>query len=157
MKTKGIFLSHSSRDNPFARKLADDLRAAGLTVWVDEAEIQIGDSLIAKLESGIEDMEYLAVVLSPDSVSSEWVKREVAMALTDEIGSRRVKVLPLLYRDCLLPGFLRDKKYADFRKPQSTNPLSIDSLRCSESNCQQTCLLHPKRSKMHLRMMLWKI
>src|SRR5262245_55785249 len=119
MKNKSIFLSHSSRDKLFARKLAGDLRAAGLTVWVDEAEIQIGDSLIAKLESGIDDMEYLAVVLSPDSVSSEWVKREVAMALTKEINNRRVKVVPLLYRDCLLPGFLRDKKYADFRKPQS--------------------------------------
>jgi TIR domain len=64
-------------------------------------------------------MEYLAVVLSPDSVDSEWVKREVAMALTEEIANHRVKVLPLLYRDCLLPGFLRDKKYSDFRKPQN--------------------------------------
>jgi len=119
MNAKGIFLSHSSRDKPFARKLAGDLKAAGLTVWVDEAEIQIGDSLISKIQSGIDDMEFLVVVLSPDSVSSEWVKREVAIALTEEIGNRRVKVLPVLYRDCILPGFLRDKKYADFRQPQN--------------------------------------
>jgi hypothetical protein len=41
-----IFLSHSSADKPFARRLAGDLRARGVRVWLDEAEIGIGDSLI---------------------------------------------------------------------------------------------------------------
>ena len=44
-----IFLSHNSKDKPFVRKLADDLRKKGHYVWVDEAEIKVGDSLIGKL------------------------------------------------------------------------------------------------------------
>lgn len=118
MKTKGIFLCHSSRDKSFARRLADDLRAAGVTVWVDEAEIRVGDSLVERIQSGIAAMEYLAVVLTPDAVDSGWVEREVATALTEEIEKRRVKVLPLLYKTCAIPTLLRDKKFADFRKPQ---------------------------------------
>ncbi len=57
---------------------------------------------------------YLGVILSPSSVSSEWVQREVNMALREEIHGRRVKVLPLLYQSCKIPGFLTDKVYADF-------------------------------------------
>jgi hypothetical protein len=49
-------------------------------------------------------------------VKSEWVRRELEIALTDEIGGRRVKVLPLLHRTCEIPGFLRGKVYADFRR-----------------------------------------
>ena len=41
-----IFLSHNSKDKHFVRKLANDLRRQGFYVWVDEAEIKLGDSLI---------------------------------------------------------------------------------------------------------------
>jgi hypothetical protein len=75
----------------------------------------VGDSLIDRLEKGIDECDYLAVILSPDSVSSEWVLKEVRMAMQREIAGKRVVVLPLLYRDCTLPGFLRDKIYADLR------------------------------------------
>jgi hypothetical protein len=110
-----IFLSHNHNDKPFVRRLADSLRAQGVRVWVDEAEIGVGDSLIEKIENAIDDMEYVGVVLSPESVDSQWVKREVRQALTDEIANRRVKVLPILFNNCKIPGFLRDKLYADFR------------------------------------------
>src|SRR5712691_1039626 len=58
---------------------------------------------------------YLGVVLSPRSVASPWVQREVRAALTEEIQNECVKVLPLLIENCEIPGFLRDKLYADFR------------------------------------------
>lgn len=109
-----IFMSHSSSDKPFVRKLADDLRKNGHYVWVDEAEIKVGDSLIEKIEEGIENTEYLGVVLSKNSVQSEWVKREVRIALTQEIHGKRVKVLPILIEKVDIPLFLCDKKYADF-------------------------------------------
>lgn len=109
-----IFLSHNSKDKPFVRKLADDLRKKGHYVWVDEAEIKVGDSLIGKIEEGIENTEYLGVVISNNSNKSEWVNREVRTALNQEIHNKKVKVLPILIEDAEIPPFLIDKKYADF-------------------------------------------
>lgn len=109
-----IFLSHNSKDKPFVRKLADDLRKKGHYVWVDEAEIKVGDSLIGKIEEGIENTEYLGVVISNNSNKSEWVNREVRTALNQEIHNKKVKVLPILIEDVEIPTFLLDKKYADF-------------------------------------------
>jgi TIR domain len=110
----GIFLSHSTVDKDFVRKLNLDIEAHGIRTWLDEAEIKVGESLIEKIRSGIDEMEYLAVVLSPASVASEWVRREVDVAMNQEIYNRRVKVLPLLFKRCDLPGFLLGKKYIDF-------------------------------------------
>jgi hypothetical protein len=84
-------------------------------VWVDEAEIKIGDSLIEKIREGIDNVQYVGVVISKSSIKSEWVKREVDIAMNQEIEGKRVKVLPLLIDDCDLPGFLKGKLYADFR------------------------------------------
>lgn len=109
-----IFLSHSSVDKPFVRKLAADIRRNGFYAWVDEAEIKLGDSLIEKIEDGIENTDYLGVIISSNSVKSEWVKREVRIALNQEINGKRIKVLPILLEKVEIPPFLKDKKYADF-------------------------------------------
>ena len=109
-----IFLSHNRSDKYFARELGKRLKSHGIRVWIDEAEIRIGDSLIEKISSAIKECTYLGVILSPNSVSSEWVRREVNIALTEEIQGKRVKVLPLLYKKSDIPGFLTDKLYADF-------------------------------------------
>jgi hypothetical protein len=120
---QSIFLSHSHADKEFARKLAEDLKRDGVRVWIDEAEIRVGDSLIAKLREGIDLVDYVGVILSPDSVGSTWVKYEVDVAMNQEIAGKRVKVLPILYKDCDLPGFLLGKVYADFRGQNYYNGL----------------------------------
>ena len=112
-----IFLSHSHADSQFCRRLANDLQERGIRVWIDEAEMQVGDSLIEKISRAIAEMDYVAVVLSANSVKSRWVMKEVAIAMTKEIKGRRVKVLPLLLEECSIPTFLQDKVYADFRQP----------------------------------------
>lgn len=109
-----VFLSHNHADKPFVRRLAADLDNQGIPYWLDEAEIKVGESLIEKIRDGIDRMDYVAVVLSPDSVASPWVQREVDVAMNQEIMGRRVKVLPVMYRKCELPGFLLGKRYADF-------------------------------------------
>lgn len=65
-----IFLSHNHADKPFVRRLAADLGNQGIRYWLDEAEIKVGESLIEKIRTGIDSTEYLAVILSPDSVAS---------------------------------------------------------------------------------------
>lgn len=112
-----IFLAHSSKDKPFARKLASRLERAGVKVWIDEAQILVGDSLLEKLEDGIRGSQYLGAILSPDSINSKWVKRELRAALTLEIDQQVVKVLPIMYKQCDIPLFLSDKIWADFTDP----------------------------------------
>lgn len=109
-----IFLSHSHSDKPFARRLGNDLRKAGHAVWIDEAEINIGDSLIEKIREGLDDVDYVAAILSNASIASKWVTRELDIASNREIEENRVLVLPLLLENVALPGFLKGKFYGDF-------------------------------------------
>ena len=112
-----VFLSHSHADKVFARKLATDLRKAGHGVWIDEAEINIGDSLIEKIREGLDQVEYVAAILSSASINSPWVTRELDIASNREIDEKRVIVLPLLVEKVELPGFLKGKFYGDFTDP----------------------------------------
>jgi formylglycine-generating enzyme required for sulfatase activity len=114
-----IFLSHSHADKPFVRKLASDLTHSGVKVWLDEAEILIGDSLIEKISTGIETTAFVGAVLSTNSAGSSWVKKELEIALNEEIDGKRRRVLPILIEDCEIPSFLKGKLYADFRNPDS--------------------------------------
>src|SRR5262245_53367199 len=104
-----VFLSHNHNDKAFARRLASDLTKWGVQVWLDEAEILVGDSLIGKIREGIDRMDYVAAVLSPEAVQSRWVQEELDVAMNQQISGQKVRVLPLLCRPCDLPGFLLGK------------------------------------------------
>ncbi len=110
-----VFLSHSQADKKAVRRLADDLIAAGITVWLDERQIGVGDLISQHIQEGIASADYVAVWLTRRAVSSEWVKREWGAKLNKEIDGRDIQVLPLLAESCDIPLLLADKKYADFR------------------------------------------
>lgn len=114
-----IFLSHNAADKPFVRRLARDLENQGIGYWLDEAEIKIGESLIEKIRDGIDNVDYVAVILSQDSIASAWVQREIDVAMNQEILGRKIKVLPIMYKQCQPPGFLLGKRYADFTKEEN--------------------------------------
>lgn len=111
---KKVFLSHSSRDKPFVRDLANSLISDGYNVWLDEAEIKIGDSLIDKLSDALDSMDYFVITLSKNSVNSKWVQEELKVALTREFKERKIIVLPIKIEDVDMPTFLLDKLYGDF-------------------------------------------
>jgi hypothetical protein len=109
-----IFVSHSSKDKPFVRKLVKALKKYLLDSWIDEHEIKVGDSLVGKISKALKEADYLVIVLSQVSVSSRWVEQELNAALTNQISGKGV-VLPVLLEDCEMPMLLRDRLYADFR------------------------------------------
>lgn len=92
----------------------NDLRSQGFYVWVDEAEIKLGDTLIEKLRDGLDRFAYVGVVLPNNSVNSHWAKKEIDIAMNKEIEDKRVKVLPLMLEKVDLPYFLKGKLYVDF-------------------------------------------
>lgn len=110
-----VFLSHSSKDKPFVSRLATDLKSKGVPVWFDQWELKVGDSLSQRIERGISQSGWLAVVVSKNSSNSDWVQKELRAAQARELRDKSVFVLPIIIDDCEIPLFLLDKLYADFR------------------------------------------
>ncbi len=96
MKHYDIFLSHSSNDKEKVRTLAKDLQEAGLTVWLDEWEICVGDSITQKIQSGLSTSTYIAIWLTQHAVTSGWVQKEWQTKFGVEVQEGNVAVLPLL-------------------------------------------------------------
>jgi hypothetical protein len=113
-----VFLSHTTTDKDIVEAIGSFLTARGLTVWIDSWCMTAGDSLVQKIGEGIEKSDRLVVCLTPESVESNWVKKEVAtglvMELAEDKGLGEKFVVPALLVPCKVPIMLRDKLYANF-------------------------------------------
>ena len=71
-----VFLSHSAKDKPVVRDVAERLRKDGLRVWFDEWEIRPGYSIPAKIEEGLERSRVLVLCMSANAFGSDWAQLE---------------------------------------------------------------------------------
>jgi hypothetical protein len=109
-----IFISYRriKPDMEFAYQLADDLRAAGHPVWIDVKGIEGGGTWNQDIQQGIDECYAYIVVVSPDSLASDWVRNEMLYALE----YRRGCVYPVLFRPVdRLPVELMRIQYTDFQ------------------------------------------
>lgn len=109
------FISYSSVDIDFVNHLADAIKQQGIEIWLDNENLRVGDSLVQNISGGLSDADFIIVVLSTNSISSEWVKRELEIGINREIAEKRMLVLPVLYENVEIPAFLSGRIYADFR------------------------------------------
>jgi len=73
-----VFICHASEDKEeVARPLAQELRSRDFRVWIDEAEILIGDSLRRKIDEGLASSRFGIVILSPSFFAKEWPQLEL--------------------------------------------------------------------------------
>lgn len=113
-----VFVSYAHRDAERVRSIVAALRARAVRVLGDW-DFATGDSLEARIRSSVDRAGYLVVIVSHASLASEWVNRELRLALADEAALGRVKVLPFVIEDCELPAFLGDRLWADGRTPDA--------------------------------------
>ena len=95
-----VFVSYSRAESAFAEKLAQDLRAIGLHVWLDQAEIAPGADVVATINRGLAGAQWLVVVLTPDALASTFVRREVNAALLLYDRGKLAGVVPVLAKPC---------------------------------------------------------
>jgi hypothetical protein len=74
-----VFISDASKDRERARRLASTLEACGWPVWWDR-KILAGQSNDEVIEHELETAKSAVVLWSEQSVLSEWVKNEAAVA-----------------------------------------------------------------------------
>ena len=95
-----VFLSHSSLDDPMPRNLATLLTRHGVPVFFSPENITGAQQWQNEVLGALQRCDWCLVILSPNAISSMWVKREVAYALQDPRYQDRI--VPLKYRDCAL-------------------------------------------------------
>lgn len=128
-----VFISYFSGDQDFARKIAGDLQNRDLHVWRDEGEIDIGDSISDKIQEALKRCFTFVIILSPEALKRPWVKEELRAAYNLRLAEE-LKILPVVYRDCELPIFLSDYRFADFREEKNyTEQMEILSRSISNS------------------------
>jgi hypothetical protein len=115
-----VFLTHAHEDKPAVEAIGSWLyKNKGVRIWIDKWSMTAGDSLLEKIGEGIELSDRLVAFLSPASVESKWVKKEIAtgevMELAEEKGLGDKFVIPVLLKPVhKIPIMLRNKLYANF-------------------------------------------
>jgi len=90
-----LFISYSTRDQEFADRLHGNLQANGVRCWFAPHDIQGGKKLHEQIDDAIRMHDKLLLILSPASMTSEWVKTEIAKARKREITERRRILFPI--------------------------------------------------------------
>ena len=104
-----LFISYSRKDEKFVERLSKDLRAEGYDVWVDFMGIRGGQEWVNEIEKAVRSCDAFIVVISPDSMKSEWVDRETVLAMHLDKPT-----VPVMLREAELPLQLVTTHYVDF-------------------------------------------
>lgn len=78
-----VFLSHSSKDKRFLKRLAAILRSQDIRVWFSEHGIRGAAQWHDEIGAALARCDWMIVVLSPAAIASRWVKREVTHAIEE--------------------------------------------------------------------------
>lgn len=114
-----IFVSHSSLDKPFVKKLIKSLSTEKINCWLDENEINVGDDLSKIITNNLRDSDFLLLTISKNSANSKWVHYELSQFIGFKDGKR---ILPILIDSSIsdfpepLKNDLIRLKYIDFSK-----------------------------------------
>src|ERR1700675_3862464 len=115
--TFDVFLSHSSKDKAVVRAVAERLRRDGLQVWFDEWVLKPGDSILAKIEEGLEHSRVLLLCMSANAFGSDWAQLEAAtFRFRDPLNKER-RFIPLRLDDAPIKGSLAQFLYINWVPP----------------------------------------
>ncbi len=84
-----VYLAHAFEDKEaLARPLANRLMENGIEPWFDEWEIRAGDSLLRKMEEGLDNCTHFLAVLTPTSLNKAWVQTEIDAGFIKAVGGK---------------------------------------------------------------------
>ncbi len=121
------FISYSSQDEHFARRLHNDLQMNGVRVWFAPEDLKIGETIQDSIDRAIHVYDKLIIVLSQNSIDRAWVRHEFARAVEKENQRGKTVLFPIRLDDAVFETTeqwayeIRKRHIGDFRN--WTNPL----------------------------------
>jgi hypothetical protein len=117
------FISYSAKDTPFAERLYADLQSNGVRCWYAPEDLKIGDKIRVGIDQSIRLHDKLLLILSKNSVESEWVEKEVETAMERERREKRTVLFPIRLDDAVMKiengwpaDIRRSRNIGDFRR-----------------------------------------
>lgn len=113
-----VFISHASEDKETAvRPIYNSLKSIGVSAFLDEVDMEWGDSLTEKINNALGQAKFVLAVLSDNSVGKKWPQKEINAALARELSGKQ-KILPLIVgKPDLSPlSLLEDKIYLEWEE-----------------------------------------
>lgn len=92
------FISYSSKDRSIALTIAELLEKKGHRIWLDQKVINTGSQWDTSITDGLDSARALILLLSPNSVKSEYVKQEYSYAC-----GMKLQILPVIIKALILP------------------------------------------------------
>jgi uncharacterized protein YjbI with pentapeptide repeats len=89
------FISYSMKDQDFADRLYADLQGKGIRCWFAPHDIVAGKKVHEQIDEAIRVYDRLVLILSSESMASEWVKTEIAKARKREVKEKLRVLFPL--------------------------------------------------------------
>jgi TIR domain-containing protein len=114
-RPREIFLSHSSQDSSFVTRLTKVLKSHGIRYWYSATHIEGAKQWHDEIGRALRRCDWFVAVLTPASVNSTWVKRELLYALNEDRYNERI--IPLLRKPCKhsqLSWTLSEFQFVDF-------------------------------------------
>src|SRR5205823_12237400 len=96
-----VFISYSSKDTAVAERLHADLRASGVPCYFDKEDMKIGEKIRIGIDRAIRSRDKLLLLISSNSLSSNWVENEVEIAFERERREQRVILFPVTLDDAI--------------------------------------------------------
>lgn len=116
-RPREVFLSHAAKDRDFVDRLGSTLRHNGIRYWYSATHISGAKKWHDAIGRALARCDWFLVVLTPNSVRSSWVKRELLFALNNVRYNERI--IPVLVKRCdyaRLSWTLPEIQFVDFRK-----------------------------------------
>ena len=92
---QNCFISYAARDFEFAEKLYTDLQNQGVRCWFASDDMKIGDTTWDSIYHYIRMRDNVLIILSEDSISSNWIENEVNAALAEENKRKKPIFIPI--------------------------------------------------------------
>jgi uncharacterized protein YjbI with pentapeptide repeats len=108
------FISYSSKDEDLAKRLHADLQAKGVRCWFAPEDLKLGDKFRTEIDRAIRLHDKLLLLLSANSILSDWVEKEVETAFDRERRDKRTVLFPVRLDDSIMDAV--DGWAADIRR-----------------------------------------
>jgi hypothetical protein len=94
-----VFISHASEDKAnIAIPLKNALETLGISVWIDNEQIKLGDGFRSQIDRGLQSCRFGIVILSPRFFQKPWASAELDAFFHMEMSSSGTKLLlPVIY------------------------------------------------------------